>query len=271
MRALFFASAVLALSMALPASATRQTTAFHHDLWDRVLQSFVTPAGLVQYAALKAHPEDLKAYIALLASDSPDSSPQRFPADADRLAYWIDAYNAEILNRVVEHYPVRSIKDLGGVFGSVFKKTQTVGGRPLSHDDIEHGIIRKRFHEPRVHFVLNCASRSCAPLGRHALTGGNLETSLQEAAVNFLNDPRNVRIDPDSGTVELSKYFDWFPEDFIGWLKNARGLQNPTVLDFVKLYLKPDKRALLERRDKWRIKFLDYDWSLNDAGRAAAK
>jgi hypothetical protein len=238
---------------------------FRHDAWDRVVRTYVTPAGLVRYGSLKAHPEDLVQYVDLLAKYSPDTAPQLFPTEADRLAYWINAYNAEIVNRVVANYPVHSIRDLGSMLSSVFKKTQTIGGKVVSHDDIEHGIIRKRFHEPRIHFVLNCASRSCAPLRRQAMTAETLESSLQAAAVNFMNDPRNVRLQPDSGTVELSKYFDWFPEDFLNWVNEKHGVPRPTVLDFVKVYVKPDTRALLAKRTDWRIRFFDYDWSLNDA------
>lgn len=239
---------------------------FQHDAWDRVVRTYVTPAGFVRYAALKAHPDDLTAYVNLLAAYSPDNAPQLFPTDAHRLAYWINAYNAGIVNRVVANYPVRSIRDLGGLLGNVFKKTQTVGGRPLSHDDIEHGIIRKRFHEPRIHFVLNCASRSCASIRQQALTAETLDSSLQDAAIRFLNDPRNVRVHPERGSVEVSKYFAWFPEDFLNWVKSTRGTAKPTVLDFIKAFVNAETRAVLDKRADWRISFFEYDWTLNDAG-----
>lgn len=252
--------AVLVIGVLAVARAETQDL-FQHEAWDRVLQQHVTPEGLVDYRALTQQPGDLQRYIASVQAHSPDTTPAMFPADAHRLAYWINAYNALIVQRVVDHYPIASIRDLGGLFSSVFNKTQIVGGRALSHDDIEHRIIRRRFREPRIHFVLNCASKSCAPLGRHALTAETLEQTLQQAAVEFLNDPRHVRIHPETGRVELSKYFDWFADDFTGGPRGGR-----SVLDFIKPYLASDTQRILARRRDWDVDFLAYDWRLNDAG-----
>lgn len=249
----------------LSAALSAQTQPFDHDLWDRVTRQYVTQSGLVRYEKLKAQPGDLSRYVDRIARYSPENAPERFPSKAHELAYWINAYNALIVHRVVENYPVESIRDLGGWISSVFKKKQTVGGKQLSYDDIEHEIIRERFFEPRIHFVLNCASTSCAPLQPHALTAENLEETLQRAAVQFLNDDRNVQVDARSGTVRLSRYFDWFTDDFLSWLRENKNLRRPGALDYVRLYLRPEKRVLLDSRDDWDIRFFDYDWNLNDA------
>ncbi|MBI2189860.1 MAG: DUF547 domain-containing protein [Acidobacteria bacterium] len=256
---------LLVLVCALAASRAEPQDLFRHEAWDRVLQQHVTPAGLVDYRALKQQPGDLERYVATLEAHSPDNAPAMFPTDAHRLAYWINAYNALIVKRVVDHYPIASIRDLGSLFSSVFGKTQIVGGKSLSYDDIEHGIIRPRFREPRIHFVLNCASRSCAPLRRHALTAETLDQTLQQAAVEFLNDPRHVRIHPDTGRIELSKYFDWFESDFAAGPRGSGG--RASVLDFIRPYLAPDRQQILAARRDWRVDFLAYDWGLNDAGR----
>lgn len=239
--------------------------AFSHDAWERVLARHVTPEGLVDYRALQQDRGDLDRYVAAVQRTSPDNAPEMFPTDAHRLAYWINAYNALIVARVVDRYPIASIRDLGSLFSSVFKKEQIVGGKPLSYDAIEHTIVRPRFREPRIHFVLNCASKSCAPLGRHALTAANLEGTLQEAAVAFLNNPRNVGFRPDTGTVELSRYFDWFADDFKRG--TGRGAGTP-VLEFIRPFLTPERQQILAGRRTWRVGFIDYDWSLNDAGPA---
>ena len=239
---------------------------FEHRLWDHVVRQYVSSEGLVDYASLKRHPEELFAYVDAIAENSPDSAPDMFPTEAHRLAYWINAYNALIVARVVHNYPLKSIKDLGGLFGGVFGKKQIVGGKELSYDDIEHGIVRKRFHDPRIHFALNCASRSCAPLWAEAFTAGNLDRLLDDSAKRFLNSPRNFIVRPDKGRVELSKYFDWFAKDFKSWMERETGNRHAGVLDYVERYLEPKKLAELEQRKKWKIRFLSYDWSLNDAG-----
>ncbi|MFQ5739410.1 MAG: DUF547 domain-containing protein [Acidobacteriota bacterium] len=241
---------------------------FRHDLWDQVLRKSVNERGLVDYRELKADPAALFAYVESIARYSPDNVPELFPSRAHRLAYWINAYNALTVNRVVRNYPLKSFKDLGGFLSSVFDKKQIVGGKSLSYNDIEHKIIRRRFAEPRIHFVLNCASRSCAPLRAEALTAENLEASLQEAARNFFRDSRNIRIDGSRGKVVLSRYFDWFKDDFLDWLRKEKHLDHPRVLDYVRLYLGPEKQQLLKSRERWRVSFFDYDWSLNDAASA---
>jgi hypothetical protein len=252
------------LVCALAVARAEPQDLFRHDAWDRMLQQHVTPEGRVDYRALKQQPGDLERYVAAVQAYSPDNAPAMFPSDAHRLAYWINAYNALIVKRVVDHYPIASIRDLGSLFSGVFSKTQVVGGKALSYDDIEHKIIRRRFREPRIHFVLNCASKSCAPLRRRALTAETLEQTLQQAAVEFLNDPRHVRIHPETGRLELSKYFDWFADDFTGGPRGSGG--RASVLDFIRPYLAPDTQQILAGRRDWRVDFLAYDWRLNDAG-----
>lgn len=249
--------------------ANAHSPVFDHQRWDRVLHEHVSREGLVDYASLKRDPEELLAYVDAIAANSPDSSPEMFPTEAHRLAYWINAYNALIVARVVPSYPVKSINDLGGFLSSVFSKKQTVGGKQLSYDDIEHGIIRKRFHDPRIHFVLNCASRSCAPLRAEALTADNLDRVLDDAAKRFLNARKNFVVHPEKGRVELSKYFDWFADDFESYMEKETGGARSGVLGYVERYLDPANREKLAQRKRWKVHFLHYDWSLNDASGTA--
>lgn len=262
-----FLTTVMLLS-ALYGAGSNDENIFEHQLWDQVVREYVTPErGFVRYQQLKQNPDTLKQYVRLVEKYSPDNAPEMFPTRDHKLAYWINAYNALIVYRVIQNYPIDSIKDLGGLFSSVFDKKQQVGGKQLSYNDIEHKIIRKRFQEPRIHFVLNCASYSCAPIQRHALTADNLEETLQTATVEFLNNPNNVAIEAARREVRLSKYFDWFDEDFEDWVKKEKGVSNPTLLDYVKLYLSEDQRKVLQQHDDWDIESFDYDWSLNDAAK----
>ncbi|MBI4482909.1 MAG: DUF547 domain-containing protein [Acidobacteria bacterium] len=243
-----------------------QAKQFSHERFDAVLKQFVDSRGLVDYAALKKRPRDLDDYVRLLAASSPENAPALFPSKNHELAYWINAYNALILREVVGRYPeIHSIKELAKWFlGDAFDKENVVGGKELSFNHIEHQILRPRFGEPRIHFMINCASLSCAPLPREAATAENLERLLQQQAQRFFRLPWNARVDRQENQVYLSKYFDWFPEDFTGWYGKKFGKSKATVVDYVKLFLPDQDRRYLDAHGDAEVEFVSYDWSLND-------
>src|SRR3990172_327309 len=163
-------AALLALLVAPGAAGAqgRPGEDFDYAAYARVLETYVPPEGRVRYAALKQNPGDLNAFIQQLAAVSPENRPELFPTPAAQMAYWINAYNAFVLHTVVEAYPVESVRDLKFGFGLLFFKRDRLvaGGRRVSLDDIEHGILRRQFADPRIHFAINCASASCPPLAR---------------------------------------------------------------------------------------------------------
>jgi hypothetical protein len=263
------ASAVvlLLLIVAGASPARAQGAAFDTAPYARVLETYVTPSGEVRYAELKENPTDLEAFIRQLAAVSPESHPELFPTPAARMAYWINAYNAFVIDAVLKAYPLRSVRDIKLGFGLLFFKRArfVAGGQRYSLDDIEHGILRKQFADPRIHFAVNCASLSCPSIRREPYTAERLEEQLDAAAREFIGKEDNVWMRGD--VLFLSKIFDWYGGDFLKALERE-GAGKPTLADYVARYL-PEATAARVRQEKPRIEFYGYDWSLNDASARA--
>jgi len=219
---------------------------FSHDRLDRVLQTFVDPQGRVDYAALKAKPGDLNAYVDQLRAKSPDNAPDLFPSRDHQLAYWINAYNALVLKGVIGYYPIRSVKDVKWFYGFFKRDTHVVGGQTLTLDHIEHGIIRPRFKDPRIHFAVNCASISCPRLAQKAFTAQTLQADLDRLTREFVASPQQVRI--EGQTLWVSPILDWYREDF------GDGIA------FLSRYASSEQAEKMKGKT---IQFMDYDWNLN--------
>lgn len=264
----FFVRAFLtgALSGLLsPVFATAQShgeaskaTAFDHAhaAWTRLLGNFVKD-GWVDYAGLRGSRAELDAYLAALENVRPPE--YEAWARPERLAFWINAYNAYTVRLILDHYPVESIKRIGGLFRGPFSKTfiplKGLRGKDLSLDDVEHRILRKEFDEPRIHFAIVCASKSCPALGPEAYGAADLDRQLDEAARAFLADPKKNRIDRAKRALEISSIFKWFREDF----EKAAG----TLPAFLARFTDVETAKALREGEEWKIGFLDYDWSLN--------
>lgn len=229
---------------------------FSHAAFDTLLRRHVRGHG-VDYRGWKARPADLAAlasYTGRLAS----ADTTGWPRDA-QVAFWINAYNAITLERVLGAYPVSSITKIRPTLGvlpgnGVWKEKHRVAGADLSLDDIEHGILRGRFGDARVHFALNCAARSCPPLARRAWTAAGLDTALAGATRRFLAAPRYNAI-AAGRAWKLSKLFEWYGEDFVA----ATG----SVPAFVLRHLPPaTARGVDPAKVRWTT--LPYDWSLNE-------
>ena len=150
----------------------------------------------VDYQGLKSEKDYLLKFTGLLENKSPDSHPGEFPTDSDKLAYWLNTYNAFILKLIVENYPVESIKDINFIGFTV-----------------------------------------------------------------WLN--KNL-VDDANQTIYMSSIFDWYDDDFLTWLENNKGIEEPALLDYIAIYLNDGIR------DEWRhydLEFLNYDWSLNNIDR----
>lgn len=224
-----------------------------HRVFDELLHRYVRPAG-VRYRDWTEHPEDLRKlrqYLVGLQS----GTPSQLGAE-HALAYWINLYNAATLDLVLEKYPIKSIKDTGGPLSSPWEKSvTTVEGRQLSLTQIENDVIRQRFHDARIHFALNCASRGCPPIRAEAYVGERLAIQLEDQTKRFLGDATRNFVDA-TGTVWLSKIFAWYAADFVA----ARG----SVLAFASPYLTLPQANTLARA-KSSLRYTEYDWSLNEA------
>ena len=236
---------------------------FSHSALDSVLHQFVDEAGYVDYKALKSNRSDLDRYVQSLADVSPKSHPGRFPVREEKLAYWINAYNALVLSAVLDAYPVGSVKDIKYLSGFFNRTWFTVGGESYTLNGIEHDILRDEFKEPRIHAAINCASVGCPRLRAAAFLPEGLDGQLEKVMFDFLNEARNVTIDQQAGVVRLSKILEWFEADFTGWLAQSEGAENPDIVDYVARYLPEEKSRLLRETD-FGIAYYDYDWLLND-------
>ncbi|WP_297335569.1 DUF547 domain-containing protein [Algoriphagus sp.] len=222
----------------------------NHQLWDQLVKKHVRPDGLVDYPGFIKDKVQLEKYLQLLSENAPD---RKTWTREEQLAYWINAYNAFTVKLISDNYPVESIRDLGpklkiplikDVWHYKFFK---IGGEESSLDEIEHGILRKEFEEPRIHFAINCASISCPRLHNEAFVPEKINEQLDFVARQFINDPQRNKIAKDQ--IELSSIFSWFKGDFT---------KKGSLIDFLNQYSK------VKISPNASIKHLDYNWSLNE-------
>jgi len=217
-------------------------------IWAELLKKYVKPGG-VDYAGFKSEEENLDQYLKVL-----ELKDLKTLSREEQFAYYINAYNAWTIKLILSAYPgIKSIKNLGTFWKSPWKKKFVrMNGELLSLDDIEHHILRPRFKDPRVHFAINCSAVSCPPLRSESYMGSLLDQQLDEATRSFINDPNSYRLEGDAFYV--SRIFKWFAEDF-----------DNDVLAFYMKYAREDlEKKLAEKKDVIQIKYLNYDWSLND-------
>ncbi len=238
-----------AIAEAVERSLGRGTGSFDHSDWAGLLREG-TADGLVDYAYMERHRAELDAYAGRLAEADLGV------LDRDELmALLINAYNALTVIAMLDHPDVASIREIDGVWTEL---EWTVGGHALTLDNIEHNVLRPFFRDPRIHFAVNCASLSCAPLPRWAYAGPELEAQLEERSRAFLTDPDNVSLESDK--LRLSRYFDWYGSDFTeaGWEPRAE-----SIPAFIAPYADEHVRAAIEADPGIDFEFADYDWSLN--------
>ncbi len=221
-----------------------------HGIWNDLLQQHVDPTGKVNYQGFIQDSVQFNAYLDILQKNHPNA--KHWTKD-EQLAYWLNAYNAFTVKIVADNYPVPSIKDIknGIPFVNTVWDIKFIKIEKAVYDlnNIEHGIVRPKFKEPRAHFALNCASVSCPRLRNEAYTPEQLEEQLSDQARYFLtNTVKNKIADPQQ--VELSKIFSWFKGDF-----TDSGL---SLIEFLNQY------APIQISKEAKINHLDYDWNLNE-------
>ncbi len=217
-----------------------------HAGWDEVLKAYVDDEGMVDYAGLKADREGLDRYLATTGAIN-ESDFGSWTRD-QRLAFLINVYNAETLQLIIDHYPVKSIKKIGGWFKQPWDvESVTLFGKKTTLNTIEHEILRPKYEEPRIHFAIVCAAMGCPPLPKAAFTPENLDQLLDARGRVFLAQKNKNRLQGD--TLYLSPIFNWFEEDFT---------TGGSLQDFIAPFFPEDIEG-----KKLRIKFTSYDWSLN--------
>lgn len=210
-----------------------------HETWDQLLRQYVSATGKVNYAGLKKDKAKLEAYLDLLQKNPPQNE---WPK-GEKMAFWINAYNAFTVKLIVDHYPVSSIMKLDG--GKPWDvKRMNAGGKSYSLNNIENDILRPQFKDARIHFAVNCAAKSCPPLLNRAWTAANLEADFEKQAKAFINNANFNKI--SSKEVELSKIFEWYAGDFGDLIA----------------YL--NKYASTKINANAKVKYREYDWGLNE-------
>jgi hypothetical protein len=218
-------------------------------MYTELLQKHVNNSGWVNYPDLIKDKKKLNDYLQTISNNPPSDQ----WSDQEKIAYWINAYNAFTLQLIVDNYPVESIKDIGPSLQIPLVRTPwtkrffKIGGKKTSLDQIEHKILRKDFDEPRIHFAIVCASRSCAQLRREAYEASKLDQQLTEQTRSFLADKNKNIISADK--VQISSYFTWFKKDFT---------KNGTVIQFLNQY------APVKIKENAAVSYMDYDWKLNE-------
>lgn len=223
------------------------TNVHEHIIFNELLSKYVSVEGVVDYKGFIQDSLEFNKYLNLLALNPP----QKKWSDNQIKAYWINAYNAYTIQLIIRGYPVKSIKDLGG---SIYKvntpwdiKFIHIGNEVYDLNNIEHGILRKDFEEPRVHFAVNCASVSCPRLRNEAYLPEKLDSQLDDQARLFINyTPKN---NITNEKAELSKIFSWFRGDF---------KKDGTVIDFINKY------SEVQITEETEISYLEYTWNLNE-------
>lgn len=239
-----------------------------------LLTKYVTLSGKVDYQSWKDNQPDidrLDGYLAKLTNETPDTNPKEYPTVSHQISYWTNLYNLLVLREVLRHWPLGSVREVkvGAVSYLVpgkgfFANTRfSVAGKSVSLDDIEHEILRSRYKDARIHFVLNCGSNSCPPLPRKLFTPATFDDQVQTATEAFINDTRNVSVNHGRKQVRLSKIFKWYDKDFVKHAKRAGA--SPSVIGFVTLFGKNAQLTDLKRaaNENYAIVYEDYDWGVN--------
>jgi len=229
-------------------SQTTASAAFDHSTWDRLLATYVDDEGRVAYRKLQSQDQPLLAsYLAALAAANPTSWPQ-----PEQIAFWLNAYNAAMWSGVLQGQSPETVDSRAQFFKSWKIK---VAGRDRTPDEIENDILRKKFTEPRLHFALVCAAKTCPRLQREAYRGATLDAQLDTQAKRFLNDPSRNVIDPARPKVQISMLFVWYAEDFARPAGTVEKFIAPYVAD-------PAAREFL-LSGKAPTQHFNYDWQLN--------
>jgi hypothetical protein len=252
-----YAGPTVSVGRSVPASQQVSMDQIDHHEWNRLLIKYVDVRGNVGYAAWKASSQDqqsLDAYLATLSTASLSAPASR----AAKLAFWINAYNAVTIKGILREYPTTSIRNhtaklIGyNIWDDLLL---TVGGHGYSLNQMEHEILRK-LGEPRIHFAIVCASKSCPRLLNEAYAAERLEEQLAANSQNFFANANNFRFDASRQAFQLSSILDWFGEDF--------GSSVGAQLQAIAPYLPSEQAKQAASRGTGSVSYLDYDWGLND-------
>lgn len=258
--ALYLARPTVMVGREWPLAERVPCGAVSHQPWNDLLRRFVDANGNVDYTGWKHSADDLRLLDEYLDSLS-RLDQQRSANQSQRLAFWINAYNAVTVRGILREYPTSSIQNhVARVWGySIWRDLRlVVGDTSYSLGEIEHGVLRP-LTEPRIHFAIVCASRGCPRLLDEAYTAERIEEQLQRNTLAFFADPTKCSADSTRHELRLSPILSWYATDF--------GASTPDVLERIADWLPADTKSLA-RSNNVRVVYLDYDWTLNDQSTA---
>ncbi len=210
-----------------------------HSDWNGLLSRHVSSSGKVNYKGFKSDVAKLDNYLKTLADNPIENSWSK----GEKMAYWINAYNAFTVKLIVNNYPVKSITDLEN--GKPWdKKWIKLGSKTYSLNNIENDILRPTYKDARIHFAVNCAAKSCPPLLNKAWTSRNLESNFEGQAKSFINNKAYNKV--GASEIEISKIFEWYAVDF------------GDIVSYVNKY------ASTKATNKAKVKYMEYNWDLNE-------
>jgi len=240
------AAVVAVVGMLTVATTASAEDVVDHGSFGELLETYVDGDGQVAYGEWQEDEDDvakLQSYLETVAEADPEGHSKKA-----RLAFYLNAYNAYVLASILDEWPTDSPQSIKGFFKV---HQHQVAGDEMTLDQLEHQLIRERFDEPRIHFVLVCAAKACPRLRTTAMTESNVESILSSAADEFV--PRVTELDGES--VVTSKLFNWFSEDF----EKAAG----SVREYLAKYTDGKLEEALKNEDV-DLTFRDYDWSVNE-------
>lgn len=233
-----------------------------HSALDRLLRRYVVD-GWVDYVALQQERQALYDYVGSLAA----ARPEQWIAREAQLAFWINAYNACVVKGVLDHYPVASVRDIRGFFDGL---RYEVAGEMMTLNQIEEHA--RASGDWRVHAALVCAAASCPPLRAEAYQPERLEAQLADQTARFLADPaRGLRLDQSRRTLWVSKIVQWYADEIVPRRPGAfSGVMSEALAPVLAPYLEGGVAQALQAQ-RWSVRFMAYDWALNDAARRTSE
>jgi len=232
----------------------------NHHLWQAFLSNYLkhdsSGSRTLDYQNVTARDKkNLSNYLVTLQTLDPRTYPKK-----EQLAYWVNLYNALVINLVLTHYPIDSIKNIGdGLTGPWNIELAIIAGKPVTLNQIEHGILRPLWQDNRIHYVINCASIGCPDLPPQPFSSVNINKQLNEAATRFINQHKAVHL--ANNTLTLSSIYNWFAVDF--------GSSNENIIKHIKAYALPELKSKLEHFSGT-VEF-DYNWKLNSTKQVSIK
>lgn len=258
------------LLLGLCSSAFALDAPFDHSLFDQFLKKYVNEAGDVDYAAAKKDPSLLDEYLKVVANiDTKDFA--NWPRE-EMIAIGINAYHASLIRKVLDHYPVTSVQKIPGFWQM---DTVTLSKKHYGLNGLRQQFLMLNYRDVKVHMALSYGAKGGPRLSRDAYTGTTIDAQLFLAAKKFMNDETKNSITPGKKKIYLSKLFEWHNNDFkldFASFENEKNVSQSdyAILSFAANYLEdPAKISYLED-GRYKIKYLNFDWTLNDTNLPAA-